>query len=292
MAACGDDGGGGGEVVVDSGSTNDAGDSGHDATVPKDAAADADAKVNIDAATDAGGGATDIDAAALVDAETGDATAADAGSADDGSTDAGSTDDSSTADAATMDAGSTPVTPTAAGQIVITEIQPAPLGYAADVLGEWVEIYNPSATTTYDLATCTFGDKAGDADYTFTSGTLIAPHGYLALTASVFNVPSQGFVGDAVYGAGSNLGSDADGPNIVCGSVIIDTVEYSAGAGFPVPATMKGRTIQLSPSALDAMQNDLGANWCFGTTQYFTLSVDGGMLTNYGTPKAANVACP
>jgi len=107
-------------------------------------------------------------------------------------------------------------------------------------------------------------------------------------------VPNNGFVSDVVYGTMSGLSSTADGPNIVCSAVVIDKVDYSAGAGFTIPSTNQGHTLQLSATKLDSVQNDLGASWCFSTAAGFkSFSVaDGGTLTNYGTPNAANVACP
>jgi len=179
--------------------------------------------------------------------------------------------------------------PEPSARIVLNEILPDPEG--ADAGLEWVELYNPSATTTYDLATCTFADGAGQADYTFTAGSLIAPQGYFALSASPATELTHGFVGDAMYGSGAGLSATSDGPNIVCNAVIIDKVDYSMTTGFPVPVplAMEGQTLQLSATKLDATQNDLGANWCFGTTLYFTAPLD---RKNFGTPKAANVACP
>lgn len=288
MGACGDDGDDD-KVVVDSGSPKDGG---IDAAAPKDAGTDA--RVNMDATVvdtgtpppvDASGGSGD--ATAPVDTGVADTGAPDTGAPDTGTADSGATD-------AGSDAGVVAVKPSAAGQLVITEIQAAPLGYVDDSLGEWVEIYNPSADTTYNLATCTFGDKAGDADFTFAANTLIGPKAYLTLTSGDFTVMNQGFVSDVVYGTGSGLSATSDGPNIVCSAVVIDKVDYSAGAGFTIPSTNEGHTLQLSATKLDATQNDTGTSWCFSTAtafKSFTIA-DGGTIANYGTPKAANVACP
>lgn len=291
MVACGDDDGGGDDkVVVDSGTPSDGG---MDAAAPKDAGTDA--KVNMDANVVDTGTPTPVDASggsgdATTPVDTGvsflDAAPADTGTPDTGTPDAGSD--------AGSDAGVVAVKPTLAGQLVITEIQAAPLGYVDDTLGEWVEVYNPSADTTYDLGTCTFGDKAGDADFTFVANTRIAPKAYLTLSASAFTVPNHGFVSDVVYGTMSGLSATSDGPNIVCSTTVIDKVDYSAVAGFTIPSSNEGHTLQLSATKLDSVQNDTGSSWCFSTAtafKSFTIA-DGGMLSNYGTPKAANVACP
>jgi len=287
VGACGDDDGGDDDkVVTDSGSPTDGG---IDAAAPKDAGTDA--KVNIDAATDAATDAGSLDAAVDATAVADSAVVTDTGTADTGTADASS--DAGDAGGDAGDAGAVAVKPSVAGQIVITEIQAAPLGYADDSLAEWIEIYNPSTTTTYDLGTCTFGDKAGDADFTFVANTTIAPLAYLTLSSNTLTVPLHGFVSDVVYGAaGTGLSGSGDGPNIVCTSIVIDKVDYNATNGFALPESMQGRTLQLSSSKLDATQNDMGASWCFSTTVFQTSTTDAGITSNFGSPKAANAACP
>lgn len=200
------------------------------------------------------------------------------------------------ADASTDDAGtdaSVAVTLplSAAGQVIITEIMAAPFTATKDDNdGEWVEIYNPSANTTYELENCTFSDKPADADYAFGAIT-IAPHSYLVLSSTAFTETVQGFVSDAVYGTDSGLSAKGDSPIIRCGGVIVDMVDYAA-AGFPKPGDSEGHAMQLSASKLDGTQNDTGANWCFSTQSYHTVTTDAGDVMNYGTPKAENDECP
>jgi hypothetical protein len=281
IGACGDDDGGDGEEgngepdtsVPDAG----AGDAARsDARVP-DAATARDAA--SDAQTDIDSGADD--AAVSMDATTDSAIDATAGS--DASGDA-----AGAGDGGNGDAGALAVRPSMAGQIVITEIQAAPLGYADDVLAEWVEIYNPSTTTTYDLGGCVFSDKPADDDYTITGSLLLAPGAYRVITSDNFTVALQGFVGDQRYGSGTGLSGSGDAPVIKCGGVTIDVANYGA-AGFPVAETMQGRTLQLSSSSLTAAANDTGSNWCFSNVSFFGTT---DANRNYGTPKAANRACP
>ncbi len=181
-----------------------------------------------------------------------------------------------------------PAQPAAAGDIVITEIHAAPLGYADDAEGEWVEIFNPSATITYDLSGCVFSDKPADADHVIAAGLTIAPGEYRVLSSAVFTVESHGFVSDEVYGPdGTGLSGGGDAPTIACGGTAIDTVDYGA-LGFPVPDDQEGAAIQLDPASLSGSANDDGANWCFAQAAYVTV----GGSDNLGSPRAANAACP
>ncbi|MFT3926636.1 MAG: lamin tail domain-containing protein [Myxococcales bacterium] len=200
-------------------------------------------------------------------------------------------------DAASDDGGTDAAVPStmplsAAGQIIITEFMAAPFtATGEDDDGEWVEIYNPSATVSYQLKDCTFSDKVGDADYAFADIT-IAPHAYLALSSVDFTAEVQGFVSDVVYGTKSGLSGSGDSPVIACKGTIIDKVDYSALSFLEKPDASEGHTLQLSPSALDGTQNDDGANWCFSTKSYGTVTTVDGDRTNYGTPKGENDPCP
>ncbi len=301
LGACGDDGG------DDNGNEeHDTGVAHGDSSVGGDAAADAATDAATDASADAGANDAAMDSSTIdaADSSTNDAAPdmdasanVDADVALDATTDAaldGSSEDdaSSSDDADVTDAGPSPVHPTVAGQIVITEIQAAPGGYVDDSLAEWIEIFNPSTADTYDLGGCSFGDKAGDADYVIPENTLIAPLGYLTLSSNTFTVEANGFVSDIVYGpSGTGLSGTSDGPNIKCGQVVIDAVNYSAGAGFATPDSNEAHTLQLSSDKLSATDNDMGANWCFSTALFFTTPAPGS-VANYGTPKAANAACP
>jgi hypothetical protein len=193
-------------------------------------------------------------------------------------------------DAGSDASGPTTLPLSAAGEVIITEIMAAPFTASDnDDDGEWVEIYNPSATVTYQLKDCTFSDKSADTDYAFGEIT-IAPHSYLVLSSTAFTASVQGFVSDVVYGTKSGLSGSGDSPTIRCGGVFIDIVDYEA-EGFPAPEASEGHALQLSPDALDGTKNDLGSNWCFASASYGTVSQESGDLTNYGTPKAANSPC-
>lgn len=198
-------------------------------------------------------------------------------------------EDAAVADAGVeVDAGPTILAPSSAGNIVITEIHAAPLGYADDSDAEWIEVYNPSSDTTYDLEGCVFADKLGDADYVLKPGLLIAPSTSLVLSSATFTIPTHGFVSDDVYGAdGTGLSGGGDGPNIVCKGVVIDIVDYSA-AGFPSAEALEGHALQLDKTKLDAAANDVGTHWCHASDVYVTANGE----ENFGTPRATNRTCP
>lgn len=192
-----------------------------------------------------------------------------------------------------VDAGPPPpATPSEAGQVVITEFQCKPAGYADDGLAEWVELYNPSDTTSYDLSGCYFEDTPNDGDYQFAATLVLGPHEYRVIASNTATLATHGFVSDATYGTtGTGLSSSGDNPTIRCGNTVIDTVSYSSGAGFVSCATNPGHTFQLDPSHLTSTDNDAGANWCVSAALFYDAvpGADGG--ENYGSPRAANVAC-
>lgn len=208
----------------------------------------------------------------------------DAGPGDDAGTDAGPMVDAGS-DAGT-DAGPTAITPSAAGDLVITEIQAAPVGFADDGLAEWLEVHNPSTTVTYNLNGCIISDNTTADDHTIPTDVLVAPGAYITLVSAAATV---GFTGDYSWeGAVGGFSGGGDGPNIKCGGVVIDLVMYSAAGGYPDLVALEGHTLSLDPDFLDATANDTGANWCYGEGVYHT---EAGM-DNFGTPGAANPQCP
>ena len=49
-----------------------------------------------------------------------------------------------------------------------------------------------------------------------------------------------------------------------------------------------GKSFQLDPGHLTATDNDVRANWCYGSTVYVMV----GIVSDVGTPGAPNVQCP
>lgn len=240
---------------------------------------------------------------ALLSLGCGDETGDDAGAPDTGLTDGGSDagfdsgpgtddagDDAGPPDAGPPDAGPPPPeTPAAAGDLVITEIHHSPAGYADDSLAEWLEIYNPSTDTTYNLNGCAFADREAripdpTANHIIASDVIVAPGAYVTI-ASNGDAATIGFTVDYTHNDAFGLSGGGEDPGFACGGVVIDVVDYGA-AGFLGPAD--GPAIQLDPGSLDGTANDDGNNWCRATMVYHT---EAG-LDNLGTPGAPNEACP
>jgi len=177
--------------------------------------------------------------------------------------------------------GGTAVTPKVAGQLVITEVMHNPVAID-DPMGEWFEVYNPSATVTYDLRTCQIDDIAPGGFATITSQVLVPPGAYVALAIST----SPGFTPAFAYGTVRFDNDAAEEVNIACGGVLIDRFPYDTVAATD-PASA-GKSFQLDPDHLTATDNDVRANWCYGSTVYVTV----GIVSDVGTPGAPNVQCP
>lgn len=238
------------------------------------ACGDDDAMMGTDAGRrDSGGGGRDAgrDAGSM---------GMDAGGSDAGGVDAGGVD-------AGFDSAMPMAGRPAAGEMVITELHAAPLGYADDALAEWVELYNPSETVSYNLNGCIFSDQADDMDHTIAADVIVAPGEYVVLSSADFTEATHGFVSDYVYGStGTGLSGGGDDPTIACDGIIVDTVDYGAD-GFPSLVDMEGAAIHLDPAMLDATANDTGSNWCYGTMVFFTAMG----MDNFGSPGMAGESC-
>ena len=85
------------------------------------------------------------------------------------------------------------VTPTVAGQIVITELMHDSTSISDDN-GEWFEVFNPSTTVTYDLVGCEVRDLSPGK--IIESNLVLPPLSYKTLAVS----STPGFTPDYVYG--------------------------------------------------------------------------------------------
>jgi hypothetical protein len=175
------------------------------------------------------------------------------------------------------------VLPTAAGQLVISEMM-IDTDAVTDDDAEWFEIYNPSPTVTYDLNGCTLGSLG--ITKAIMQPVIIPPGGYATFGRNQDPSPSMlGFLPTYSYGATLKFSNSAGQAQVICGAdgtTLIDSVTYTAAE------VVKGRSHSLDPRYLSATANDNPANWCPCTTVYRTyLSVN-----DYGTPNAANHICP
>ncbi len=164
-----------------------------------------------------------------------------------------------------------------AGELVITEIMQNPF-VLADLDGEWFEVFNPAMGTSYQLGNCEIQGSPADMGFTVATDLVIGPQEYRIFATD--SMVDQGFTADYQWTDTSfGLNNASDTVRIVCNGVTVDQVVYDDGATFPDP---NGQSMSLSFPAYDAVANDLGANWCEGSTSY---------NGDFGTPGADNPEC-
>jgi hypothetical protein len=170
------------------------------------------------------------------------------------------------------------VTPAPVGQIVINEIM-----YQPQVPGaEFVELYNNSATVTFDLS----GWELSALSYTFPSGSAIAPHGFLVLAANP-SAYAAAYGGDfppfdvftgTLQTDGQTLSLVQPGGNGT-NDLVVAKVRYGSTAPWPAAASTNGSSLQLidprqdnwRPGNWAAVQNSAAGTtpapqWVFVTT--------------------------
>jgi hypothetical protein len=182
-------------------------------------------------------------------------------------------------------------TPDMPGQLVITEIM-ADTNAISDESGEWFEVYNPSATDTYDVYGCLLSDSGNTNQ--ITAHLLIGPGEFLTFarfaTAAVggftpsfdYHTTIDSMTGMLNMNADVKFGNGGDLARIACSAnVVIDVVVF--------PVVPNGRSLSLDPSHFSAADNDMPENWCPSPAPapYHTVSA-----SDYGTPGAANPPCP
>jgi len=182
----------------------------------------------------------------------------------------------------------TPLSPTAAGQLVVSELMHATMSPFTDAFGEWFELYNPSPTKAYELQGCKITDNASGgaaASATINTTVVLPPCSYGALAISA----NPGFTPLYVYGTASGgvkFGNDHDdGVQLICGNgVLIASFHYMTADAAKVSPTYNGHSFSVDPSHFDAVGGTPGT-FCAGMTPY----PSGG--SNYGTPGTANPPC-
>jgi len=169
-----------------------------------------------------------------------------------------------------------PVTPSTQGDLVITEIMTTPASLA-EIVGEYFEIFNPTATP-FTLRGCSISNSSG-VSHDITTDVIIDPGVYTVLATTADAAPPAG--PDYVYGTAFRLNEPADTIELTCNGDDIDTVTYENS----VPV-VRGISMNLDPSASDAVGNDFSNHWCNTPLDADILS--GG---DVGTPGDANGHC-
>jgi len=169
------------------------------------------------------------------------------------------------------------VVPTAAGDLIITEIMKNPGPSITDANGEWFEIYN-ATSVALDLFGLEIADQGSDS-HVIGSHVVIAAGGYAVLGRNANPAANGGVSVDYQY-SGIGLTNGDDEIELWAGNALIDSVAYT-DAAFP---DVEGVSLNLAGSVLDDGDNDLGSSWCGASSGYGTAS-------QQGTPGNANTSC-
>lgn len=151
--------------------------------------------------------------------------------------------------------------PTAAGEVIFTEIMADP-ATLADALGEWFEVQN-AATRAFNLLDCVLGDFAG-GNFLVDVDLVIGVGEYRTFSSGA----SPGFAPDFNYNGSLILENFGDTVTLTCNGIEIDSRSY------------------LNPTTgnSSALSNDGNGNWCDDTGNFYFFS-------NSGTPGEANIDC-
>ena len=169
----------------------------------------------------------------------------------------------------------------AAGDLIINEIQknPCVLGDDADgdgnpdctlvdELGEWFEVYN-NYGQEINLKGLVVSDAGSEPEVFTVSEDLIVPaQGFVVFGTNGDTATNGGYEADYVYtggDAGFKLSNGDDEIILSNAQGVIDEVGYDNGENFPDD---KGYSLSLAPNILDAMDNDIGTNWCNAASPY------------------------
>ena len=164
---------------------------------------------------------------------------------------------------------SEPLPPPAAGMVIFTEAMPDP-SVASDADGEWIELYNTSATDSYSLKDCVL--TGGSRNLTFEEDLVIGPNAYITVAGD-----APGFTADLMWSSMSLTNSGVD-LSLNCDE-LVDAVSLGSATA--------GASFALDSGSLTATGNDDSANWC--TDASGSVDYNSGDM---GSPNAANGTCP
>lgn len=166
------------------------------------------------------------------------------------------------------------------GEVIITEIMKDPAA-VFDSSGEWVEFFN-TTSQPIDVEGWVLSDLGSDATQLTNGGAgiIVPPRGY-AVVAKQTDPGLNGGVQAAGGYSGFTLSNGEDEvllslPN----GYVVDQVIYDDGVLWPDDS---GASLQLSTERLAPLWNDLGENWCAGSTPFGA--------GDLGTPGARNEVC-
>ncbi len=192
------------------------------------------------------------------------------------------------------------------GDIVVNEVARQTYtggsGSSTNANAQWFELANTSAFDI-DIAGWSFEEQDGDTFRVAPGSALIVPAGGYAVLCyddTWFADPAvcDYTWGDSALGAGyydTTLYFDRDEDLIALYLIgtLMDEVLWELGAdasGDSWPRTAR-YSMELDPSLLDPTRNDLAGSWCLASASAYTSEGTVG-YPDYGTPGAANGACP
>ena len=167
------------------------------------------------------------------------------------------------------------------GDIVITEIMNNPDGSDGDK--EWFEVFNTTGSGI-DLDGWVISDLDGES-HTIGGTLTVPPSGYAVIGANTSSSANAGAPVDYGYGGSIILANTGDEVVLTApGGVVVDEVIYDDALGWPDAAA---HSKSLDAGLTSSLDNDTASNWCDvpDTATY-------GSEANFGTPGAANPACP
>ena len=161
------------------------------------------------------------------------------------------------------------------GDIIITEIMQNP-AIVNDSDGEYFEVYN-TTSTDIDMNGWTVADNGSDS-FVISSPVVVPANGY-AVFAINDDFNTNGQIPSVAYKySGFALSNSDDEIILKCtNGTVIDQVFYDGGPNFPDPS---GASMELSTTAYNSVDNDLGENWGDARTLFGA--------GDYGTPGSQN----
>ncbi len=162
------------------------------------------------------------------------------------------------------------------GDIIITEIMQNPAA-VADANGEWVELYNNTASAI-DIDGWTLRDSGTDSHVINNSGPLLVPaNGFVVLGIDSNSTTNGNYTADYQY---SNFVLDNTSDEVILADLtgtVIDSVAYDGGVTFPNP---NGASMALTVFIAD---NSVGSNWTTSTVREPSFVGSSGDLGSPGT---------
>jgi hypothetical protein len=169
----------------------------------------------------------------------------------------------------------TPLIDLSVGQLIVSEIMPAPAG-VQERYGEWFEVTNPNnfIVDFYGLIVSSAGGEA----ITLSTHLFVAPGAQVLFAASGSSGLNGGLNGiDVVYGLELTL-DNTDTLELSYQGTVFDTVSWDES--YPL---FTGAALNLNVSFLDADSNDDSGYWCTPSSAYSG--------ANFGTPGRINDVC-